>query len=106
MGVDAKWGRFPTCPEMSRFVPFVLFCPSWGQNGDKSGQKRINGDKTGHLGTNWETPPFSIHPHLALLKEFADSAGTEYPRLFQGFSFSLEPDYSTCTVLENSRQLR
>ena len=24
MGVDAKWGRFPTCPEISRFVPV---CP-------------------------------------------------------------------------------
>ena len=21
MGVDAKWGRFPFCPEVSRFVP-------------------------------------------------------------------------------------
>ena len=41
------------CPEMSRFVP--------GHIG------RTNGDKTGHFGTNWETPPFRIHPHLALL---------------------------------------
>ena len=43
MGVDAKWGRFPICPEMSRFVR--------------------------HFGTNREAPPISIYPHLALLKK-------------------------------------
>ena len=68
MGVDAKWGRFPICPEMSRFVPVCPLLSFLGaQNGDKSGQKRTTGDKTGHFGTNWETPPFRIHPHLALL---------------------------------------
>ena len=61
-----------TFPNLSRNV---LFCPrlsSFGllgaRNGDKSEQKRTNWDKTGHFGTNWETPPFGIYPHLALLK--------------------------------------
>ena len=74
MGVDAKWGRFPMCPEMSRFVPVCPLLSSFvllgARNEDKSGQKRTNGDKTGHFGTNGETPPFSIYPHLALLKIF------------------------------------
>ena len=74
MGVDAKWGRFPICPEMSRFVPacplLSSFVPVPGPKKDKRGQKRTSGDKTGHFGTNWETPPFSIHPHLALLKNY------------------------------------
>ena len=43
-------------PNLSQFVPVP-------------GQKRTNVDKTGHFGTNWETPPFSIYPHLALPKE-------------------------------------
>ena len=65
MGVDAKWGRFPICPEMCpRLSSFVPICP---RSGPQEGQKRTNGDKTGHFGTNWETPPFSIYPHLALL---------------------------------------
>ena len=51
----------PKCPVLS---PFVLFCPSWGP---ERGQQRTNGDKTGHFGTKWETPPLSIYPHLALL---------------------------------------
>ena len=50
----------PKCPLLSRFVPVP------GPKG-QGGQKRTNGDKTGHFGTNWETPPFSIYPHLALL---------------------------------------
>ena len=58
-------------PNLSRNVPFCPRLSSFvllgAQNGDKSGQKRTNGDKTGHFGTNWETPPFSIYPHLALL---------------------------------------
>ena len=71
MGVDPKWGRFPICPEINvpfcpRLSSFVLF---GAQNGDKLGQARTNGDKTGHFGTNWETPPFRIHPHVALLKQ-------------------------------------
>ena len=87
MGVDAKWGRFPigpdvsrfvpvcpllsrfvpvclplcpdvsrfvpVCPLLSRFVPVCLpICPSWGPKRGKSGQKRTNGDKTGHIGTH------------------------------------------------------
>ena len=60
-------------PNLSRNVPFCPRLSSFvllgARNGDKSGQKRTNGDKTGHFGTNWETPPFSIYPHLALLKK-------------------------------------
>ena len=71
MGVDAKWGRFPICPEMSRCVPVCpllsQFVPVPGPKKDKRGQ---TGTKTGHFGTNWETPPFSIYPHFALLKLF------------------------------------
>ena len=59
-------GVFPTCPEMSRFVPV---CPLLSRfvprSGPQEGQKRTNGDKTGHFGTSWETPPFSIYPHLS-----------------------------------------
>ena len=55
----------PKCPVLS---PFVLFCPDLSPFRPQDGQKRTNEDKTGHLGTNWETPPFSIYPHLALLK--------------------------------------
>ena len=60
----ATWGCFPICPEMSRFVPV---CPLLSPFRAQKGQKRTNGDKTGHFGTNLETPPFSIYPHLALL---------------------------------------
>ena len=64
MGVDPKWGRFPKCPVLFPFCPLMSFLgPSW----DKSGQKKTNGDKTGHFRTNWETPPFRIYPHLVLL---------------------------------------
>ena len=68
MGVDPKWGRFPSYPEVSCFVPICPLCPDFGAwNGDRSGHKRTNGDKTGDFGTAWETPPFRIHPHLAFL---------------------------------------
>ena len=59
----------PFCPRLSSFVPI---CPC---SGPQEGQKRTNGDKTGHFGTNWETPPFSIYPHLALLKECSEMLG-------------------------------
>ena len=63
MGVFPNLSRnVPFCPRLSSFVLLGA------RNGDKSGQKRTNGDKTGHFGTNWETPPYSIYPHLALLK--------------------------------------
>ena len=29
MGVDAKWGRFPNCPDMSRFVPVCPHFPGF-----------------------------------------------------------------------------
>ena len=45
-----------------RFRPHD-FCPDLSRSGPQEGQKRTNGDKTGHFGTNWETPPFSIYPH-------------------------------------------
>ena len=60
MGLDPKWGRFPICLEMSRFVPVCPDLSEWAP-------KTTNGDKTGHFGTNGETPPFRIHPHLPLL---------------------------------------
>ena len=60
-------------PHLSRNVPFCPRLSSFvllgARNGDKSGQKRTSGDKTGDFGTNGETPPFSIYPHLALLKK-------------------------------------
>ena len=60
-------------PNLSRNVPFCPRLSSFvllgARNRDKSGQKSTNGDKTGHFGTNWETPPCSIYPHLALLKK-------------------------------------
>ena len=52
----------PKCPVLASFVPI---CPL---SRPQKGQKRTNGDKTGQIGTNWETPPFRIHHHLALLK--------------------------------------
>ena len=71
MGVSPHLSRFvPVCPLLSRFG---------ARNGDKSGQKRTNGDKKGHFGTNGETPPFSIYPHLALLKNFVH---TKFPGKF------------------------
>ena len=63
MGVDAKGGRFPICPEMSRFVPVLprlsRFVPVLGP---KKGQKRTDADKTGHVRTNWETPHLASTP--------------------------------------------
>ena len=79
MGVDPKWGRFPICPEMSHFVLFSRICH---RSGPQKGQTRTNGDKTGHFGANWETPPFRIQPHLALLK----SLSSGFSHYFQGFS--------------------
>ena len=61
-------------PNLSRNVPFCPRLSSFALLGarkrDKSGQKRTNGDKTGHFGTNWETPPFSIYPHLAPISRY------------------------------------
>ena len=51
----------PFCPRLSSFVPI---CP---RSGPQEGQKRTNGDKTGHFGTNRETPPFSIYPRFSSL---------------------------------------
>ena len=90
MGVDAKWGRVPICPDMSRFVPVCpllsFLGPGTGTNRDKRGQKRTKGDKTGHFGTNWETPPFSIYPHLALLK-------TTFPKCSPKFAPKFGPKF-------------
>ena len=67
MGVVAKWGRFPICPEMSRFVPVCpllsQFFPVPGPKKDKRGQTGTKRDISGQIGT----PPFSNYPHLALL---------------------------------------
>ena len=60
MGVDAKWGRFPICPEMSRFVPVCpllsRFVPVPGRKEDKRGQTRTKRDISGQIGKR---------PHLA-----------------------------------------
>ena len=60
MGVDPKWGRFPNCPEMSRFVPVCpllsRFVPVPGPKQDRRGQTGTNGT----FGTIWETLPFFL----------------------------------------------
>ena len=61
-------GAFPNLSRNVPFCPRLSFVLLGARNGDKSGQKRTDGDKTGHFGTNLETPPFSIYPHLALAK--------------------------------------
>ena len=79
MGAFPQLSRnVPFCPRLSSFVPI---CP---RSGPQEAQKRTNGDKshkTGHLGTNGETPPFGIYPHLALLtnsiSEEEKKAGTK-----------------------------
>ena len=51
MGVDAKRGRFPICPEMSRLVPICLFPflgPGTGTKEDKRGQNGTFRDKLGN----------------------------------------------------------
>ena len=54
MGVGPTWGRFPICPETSRFVPvcpllFVLG-PRTGTNGDKRGRTGTKRDVSGQMG--------------------------------------------------------
>ena len=77
MGVDAKWGSFPICPEMSRFVPgcplLSFLGPGTGTKEDKRGQTGTKRDISGQIG---ETPPFSIYPHLALFKLRSGLAST------------------------------
>ena len=55
MGIDHRGGRFPVCPEMSRFVPvcpllsrFVLVP---GPKKDKRGQMGTKRDISGQMGT-------------------------------------------------------
>ena len=51
MGVDAKWGRFPICPEMSRFVPVCPVLSSLGpRTGNKRGQKGTKQDISEQIG--------------------------------------------------------
>ena len=75
-------------PNLSRNVPFCPRLSSFvllgARNGEKSGQKRTNGDKPGHFGTNWETPPFSIYPHLAALN-FLEIEGRKSAKYFAKF---------------------
>ena len=52
----------PTCPVLS---PFVLFCPDLSPLGAPRRTKEDKWGKTGHFGTNWEKPPFSIHPRTS-----------------------------------------
>ena len=60
MGVDAKLGRFPICPEMSRFVhvcPLLsVLGPRIGTNRDERGQTGTKRDISGEVGKR---------PHLA-----------------------------------------
>ena len=60
MGVDAKWGRFPIRPEMSRFVlvcpRLSRFVPVPGPKKDKRGQTGTKRDISGRIGKR---------PHLA-----------------------------------------
>ena len=60
MGVDAKWGHFPPCPEMSSFVlvcPLLSrFVPVPGPEKDKRGQTGKKRDILGQIGKR---------PHLA-----------------------------------------
>ena len=67
MGVDAKWGRFPIYPEMSRFVPVCPFLsrlvPVPGSKKDNKGQTGTKRNISGQIG---KRPHF--YPHLALLK--------------------------------------
>ena len=54
MGVDPKWGCFPICPEMSRFVPicplFVLLGARSEDNRDKRGPTGTERDISGQMG--------------------------------------------------------
>ena len=74
MGVDAKWGRFPICPEVSRFVPVCpflsRFVPVPGPKKDKRGQTGTKRDTSGQIGKR---------PHLASTLE---KALTRYRAIF------------------------
>ena len=48
MGVDPKWGCFPICPEMSRFVPVWPRLPPFVP---VLGPKRTKEDNPGQNGT-------------------------------------------------------
>ena len=56
MGVDAEWGRFPICPEMSHFVPvrplLSFLGPRTGTNRDKRGQTGTKQDMSGQIGAS------------------------------------------------------
>ena len=62
MWVDPKWGRFPVCPEMSRFVPVCprlsRFVPVLGLKKDKRGQNGTFRDKLGNASI-LDPPTFS-----------------------------------------------
>ena len=55
-------------------------------------------DKTGHFGTIWETPPFRIHPHLALLRSFQNTAAN--------FIFSGKPGEPRDAIFETTPDRR
>ena len=66
----AKWGWIlhgGVSEFVTIFVPNVLFCPCLSslsrfgdQNGDKSGQKRTNGEKNGTFGDKLSTPRLAL----------------------------------------------
>ena len=70
MGVDPKWGRFPSCPKMSRSVPVCprssRFVPVLGPEKGKRGQMGTKRDISGQIGKRPHA--FRIHPHLALVE--------------------------------------
>ena len=82
MGAFPNFNLFRNVPFCPRLSSFVLLGSGTGTNRDKRGQ---TGTKTGHFGTNWETPPFSIYPPLDLLKIFW---GVEENRSVSAFSKS------------------
>ena len=69
-----------TFAKLSRNIPFCPVCPllSFLRERGEIGTKSTNGDKTGHFGTIWETPPFTIHPHLALYYESVGKSTKEF----------------------------
>ena len=83
----------PFCPRLFSFVPI---CP---RSGPQEGQK--TGTKTGHFGTNWETSPFSIYPHLALLKTPSCRVkSTPDPNTFEKYRYT--PPISIAILLRKS----
>ena len=87
MGVDAKWGRFPICPEMSRLVPVCprlsRFVPVPGPKKDKRGQTRTKRDISGQIG---KRPHSASTPILVSWKLKGENAAKKIRQFFAAFS--------------------